>query len=378
MRLDAAGRPLSVYVHVPYCSSRCGYCDFNTYTAQEFEPGYGRDSWMATAQAELSLARAATDHSSPISSVFFGGGTPTLLPVDQLSRVLAAIREQFGLTADCEVTTEANPDSVTPDSLSALREAGFNRISFGMQSTSSKVLKLLDRTHTPGGALQAVKWAQAAGFEHVSLDLIYGTPGEELSDLRQSLEDAIATGVDHISAYSLTIEPGTRLGLLNSRGEFPSTEQDDLADKYQLVDSVLAEAGYEWYEISNWAQPAGQCRHNLHYWRGDNWWGIGPGAHSHLKGVRFWNEKHPVTWQKAVEADALPWAGSEVLTGEEVALEQVLLGIRLREGLAVEGLDATVVAQLQREGLLDLADSKVVLTQRGRLLADHVVRELTK
>lgn len=379
-QLNAAGRPLSFYIHVPYCSTRCGYCDFNTYTVEEFEPGFGRGSWLAAAELELEIARESLTGAPAAQTVFFGGGTPTLLPAAHLARALEAVGESFGLAAGGEVTTEANPDSVDTAYLRELRAAGFTRVAFGMQSTSARVLRLLDRTHTPGTALQAVAWAQAAGFEHINLDVIYGTPGETMAELRQTLTDAIATGVDHVSAYSLTIEPGTRLGAMNARGDFPSTDEDELAAKYELVDELLTSAGFEWYEISNWARPGGQCQHNLHYWRNDNWWGVGPGAHSHVAGVRFWNEKHPVTWQQSVQSGRPPWAGSEELDASAQELERVLLGVRLREGLPLAGFAQATLEQLAAEHLVDgekLASGRLVLTRRGRLLADYVVRALT-
>lgn len=378
--MSGAARPLSLYVHVPYCSTRCGYCDFNTYTAVEFEPGVGRSSWRATAQAELALAAAEIGTNRPVDTVFFGGGTPTLLPATELVQMLAAIDQTFGLAAAAEVTTEANPDSVDTEYLAALRAGGFTRLSFGMQSAAPHVLRTLERTHTPGRATAVVAEARAAGFEHISLDLIYGTPGETRADLEQSLDTAIATEVDHISAYSLTIEPGTRLGALHARGEFPSTDQDDLADKYELVDRRLSSAGFDWYEISNWARPGGECAHNLHYWHNDDWWGIGPGAHSHLSGLRFWNLKHPVAWTKEIAAGRLPWESSERLSAAESELESVMLQLRLRRGMPAAGFNPTELQRLAAEGLLDskaLADHRLLLTLQGRLLADLVVRRLT-
>jgi len=364
--------PFGVYVHVPFCASRCGYCDFNTYT----ELGHLQSSWADTAVAEVRLARDAVGP-VPVHTVFVGGGTPTLLPSADLVRVLREVDEQFGLVPGAEVTTEANPDSVTPESLAELRAGGFTRISFGMQSASSGVLRVLDRTHVPGRAQQAVREAFSAGFEQVSLDLIYGTPGESDDDWRRSLEAALSAQPTHVSAYALIVEEGTALGRSVARGLLPAPDDDVLADRYLMAEDALG--GLGWYEVSNWGAP---CRHNLGYWRGDDWWGIGPGAHSHVGGVRWWNAKHPATWTAALAGGRSPGAGREVLQAEDRRVEQVLLQVRMREGLPLDvlhpaGLEAA--ARHCREGLLVPAAhdaGRAVLTLRGRLLADAVVRDL--
>jgi len=387
----AASRGFGVYLHVPFCAVRCGYCDFNTYTSAELGGGGDQADYARTAIAELDLAQRVLAGvgagGRAASSVFFGGGTPTLLPVPDLATMLTAVRDRFGLADGAEVTTEANPDSVTAESVQALAEAGFTRVSFGMQSAVPRVLALLDRTHDPDRVPQAVGWARAAGLA-VSLDLIYGTPGESLADWRASLDAALACRPDHVSAYALVVEPGTKLAARVRRGELPDPDEDDLADKYELADDVLTGAGLAWYEVSNWGRtPADACRHNLAYWRGDDWWGVGPGAHSHVGGVRWWNVRHPRAYAERLATGVSPAQGRETLSPQQRRQEQVLLGVRLAEGLALTALDDAArrrVAGLIADGLVDAAAAtsgmprRVVLTRRGRLLADAVVRELTE
>ncbi|MDQ3433012.1 MAG: radical SAM family heme chaperone HemW [Actinomycetota bacterium] len=380
--LDRPG--FSVYVHVPFCATRCGYCDFNTYTAAELGGGASRAAYADTALAEIRLARKMLgDTDLPVHTVFFGGGTPTLLSADDLGRLLRGIDAEFGLDADVEVTTEANPESVDPAYLARLRDHGFTRISLGMQSAQPHVLAVLDRRHTPGRPQHAVAEARAAGFEHVSLDLIYGTPGESDADWRASLDAALAAGPDHLSAYALTVETGTRLAALVRRGELPAPDDDMLADRYLMADEVLGAAGLSWYEVSNWAaSPDARCRHNLAYWHSANWWGIGPGAHSHVDGTRWWNVRHPSTYAARLADGASPAQAREELSPEGRRVESVMLGVRLREGLALDDLDDTGragVCGLVDGGLLDAtayAAGRAVLTVRGRLLADAVVRVL--
>jgi oxygen-independent coproporphyrinogen-3 oxidase len=375
--LGEPGRPFGVYVHVPYCASRCGYCDFNTYVPGEATPaGYG-----AAIRAELALARRVLgDRTPPARTVFLGGGTPTLLPPEELARVLDAVREHVGLAPDAEVTTEANPESVDPVALAALREAGFTRISLGMQSAAPHVLETLDRHHTPGRAVAAAREARAAGFEHVSLDLIYGTPGERPEDWELSLHTALEAEPDHVSAYSLIVEPGTRLAARVRRGELPMPDDDVLAARYETAERVLGGAGLGWYEVSNWTRSdADRCHHNLGYWAGGDWWGAGPGAHSHVGGVRWWNVLHPARWMALLAEGASPAAGREQPDDDAARLEHVMLAVRLREGLELNGDDGATAAQLAADGLLEpgpLASGRAVLTLRGRLLADRVTLAL--
>ncbi|WP_163163841.1 radical SAM family heme chaperone HemW [Arthrobacter sp. Alg241-R88] len=382
----SADRAFGLYVHIPFCAVRCGYCDFNTYTATELGGGASQDAYAGTAASEVSMAaKVLTDSGLPprrLSTVFFGGGTPTLLPADDLALILRRATDQWGIEDGAEVTTEANPDSVTPQSLAILKDAGFTRISFGMQSAVPHVLKVLDRTHTPSRVPQVVQWAREAGLA-VSLDLIYGTPGESLADWRYSLETALSYEPDHISAYALIVEDGTKLAAQIRRGEVPGIDDDDHADKYELADQLITEAGLGWYEVSNWARtPEQACRHNLAYWRGDDWWGIGPGAHSHVGGVRWWNVKHPTAYAGRLAQGLSPAAGRETLDLETRNMERVMLEARLQSGLEVSSLGADgrhEVAGLIADGLVEPAQAfrgRLVLTLKGRLLADAVVRRV--
>jgi oxygen-independent coproporphyrinogen-3 oxidase len=374
-------RPFGFYVHVPFCTVRCGYCDFNTYTADELGPGASRASYAETAIAEVRRARRVLgDREVPVETVFFGGGTPTLLDPADLGSIVRAIDEEFGLAPGAEVTTESNPDSVDATDLHALRAVGFNRLSFGMQSAVPHVLAVLDRTHDPLRVPQVVDWAREAGFEQVSLDLIYGTPGESRADWATSVEAALACGPDHVSAYSLIVEEGTALARRVKRGELPMPDEDDLADKYVLVDERLGAAGLEWYEVSNWAKDEeSRCRHNLLYWTGGDWWGVGPGAHSHVGGVRWWNVKHPAAYADRIAAQRSPAFAREVLDGESRRVERVLLELRLRDGLPDDVLDEhgrAAVPGLVERGLLVEEQGRLVPTRTGRLLADAIVRDL--
>ena len=369
---DALGQqPFGIYVHVPFCVTRCGYCDFNTYT----DLGGLQGSYAGTAMREVELARRVLGDAVPtVYTVFVGGGTPTLLPPEDIGAILRAVDSAFGLAPGTEVTTEANPDSVDGDALKRLRDVGFNRISFGMQSAVPHVLDVLDRTHTPGRPGAAVEEARAAGFEQISLDLIYGTPGESDADWATSLDVAIGAEPTHVSAYALIVEEGTRLGRQVARGELPAPDDDVLADRYLMAEERLAHLG--WYEVSNWGEP---CRHNLGYWTGGDWWGIGPGAHSHVGGVRWWNVKHPATYAAKLEAGTSPGAGRELLSVEDRRVERILLEVRLRSGVPLSLLQARghqALRQYADDGLLTIADERAVLTTKGRLLADAVVRGL--
>ena len=376
-----------VYVHVPFCDSRCGYCDFNTYTAAELGDGVSRGSYVDTVLQEVRLAADVLSGGGsrgvrvpPAATVFFGGGTPTLLPAEHLRVVIDEIRSRFGLAEDAEITTEANPESVTPAYFAKLREAGFTRVSIGMQSAVPRVLEVLDRRHRPGRPEEAVAEARAAGFEHINLDLIYGAPYETDADWQASLDAALATEADHVSAYALVVEQGTALARQVERGVVPAPDDDVLADRYVIADEMLRTAGFDWSEISNWARSArARCRHNDLDWTDANWWGIGPGAHSHISGVRWWNVKHPVRYAALVEAGRSPAAGRETLDSRARHTERVMLGVRLREGLATSDLSEAAretLPQLAGWGLIERDPDRVVLTQRGRLMADAVVREL--
>lgn len=376
--------PFGLYVHVPFCATRCGYCDFNTYTASELDgSGASPAGWFAAVAAELRLAAEALGETPAVQTVFVGGGTPSLLGGAGLARVLDEIRGTFRLADGAEVTTEANPESTSREFFAEIAEAGFTRVSLGMQSAAPGVLAVLDRRHTPGRPTAAAREARAEGIAQVSLDLIYGTPGETDRDLRESLEAVLAAGVDHVSAYALIVEPGTALARRIRRGELAAPDDDVAADRYELVDRTLEAAGLRWYEVSNWStSSATRCRHNLGYWLDGNWWGVGPGAHSHVGGVRWWNVKHPARYAEALTDGRLPVAGREELTSAERYEERVMLGVRLADGLPVSAVRPSgqeAARQLVEDGLLDrtaFAAGVAVLTARGRLLADAVVRAL--
>lgn len=389
-----SGRPLSLYVHVPFCSVRCGYCDFNTYTVG-FGPGAEPGSYARSVRAEAELAGRVLAEAGwarrDASTVFIGGGTPTLLEATELARILADLRDVIGIAEDAEVTIEANPDSVDARALAALASAGVTRVSFGMQSAVPSVLAVLDRTHDPARVPEVVAAAKGAGLE-VSLDLIYGAPGETLDEWRRSVETAICLEPHHISAYALVVEEGTKMGAQVARGELATPDPDDEAAKYEAVDAMLAEAGYRWYEISNFARvEAGEenalasdlrraSRHNLAYWRDWDWWGLGPGAHSHVGRYRWWNVKHPRAHAARLTAGMSPAAAGEVLDEATRALEKLMLAIRTAEGVAVSEVGKpSAVAGLIADGLIEAGPAlkaRIVLTLRGRLLADHVTREL--
>jgi putative oxygen-independent coproporphyrinogen III oxidase len=380
-RARLGARAFGVYVHVPFCAARCSYCDFNTYVPQD--GGDDREAYVAAARTEIALARRVLGGRAPaVDTVFFGGGTPTLLAPARLADLLDAIRAAFGLADGAEVTVEANPETVETGMLRALRAAGFTRISLGMQSARAHVLAALDRTHTPGRAVAAAAQAREAGFEHVSLDLIYGTPAETDADWEASLRAALGAGVDHLSAYGLTVEPGTRLHA-RVRAGAPAPDDDVLARRYRMADALLADAGLRWYEVSNWAAaPAARCAHNLGYWRSADWWGVGPGAHSHVGGVRWWNVLHPRAYAARLRAGASPAAGREQLGPAERRTERIMLELRLAEGLELDNLGAATRAAAAAEadaGRLHpaaLGAGRAALTLDGRLLGDAVARAL--
>lgn len=377
---------LSVYIHVPFCAVRCGYCDFNTYTATELGGGGSQAEYSANAMREMDLTlaadRAAGYEYQQVSTVFFGGGTPTLLPADDLVAMLDHLRTLIPLPPGAEITTEANPDSVTRASLSRLADGGITRVSLGMQSAVPSVLATLDRTHDPEKVPQAVAWAKEAGLD-VSLDLIYGTPGETLQDVETSVKAALACGVDHMSAYSLIIEGNTAMARQLRRGELEAPDPDDMADKYELVDDLASADGLSWYEVSNWARTQAQrSRHNLAYWRGTDWWGIGPGAHRHRDGLRAWNVKHPSRYARMLAAGEMPVADSEQVADEDRLVERIMLELRIADGLAVDVIPEErrgMLAVHRERGHLDpvaLENGRAVLTRQGRLLADAVIRDL--
>ena len=408
-----AQRPLSLYVHVPFCRVRCGYCDFNTYTVG-FGPGAQVGDYAPSVLAEASLAaRVMAESGLPereARTVFFGGGTPTMLDTAELTEIVTGLRDRIGIAPGAEVTLEANPDTVTREGLVQLADAGFTRVSFGMQSAVPAILTTLDRTHTPERVPLVVQWAKEAGLL-TSVDLIYGTPGESLAEWETSLRAALSYETDHISAYALVVEEGTKMGAQVARGELPTPDPDDEAAKYELADALLGEAGYVWYEISNFARATDAdlasgrpstfythaSAHNLAYWRDWDWWGLGPGAHSHVGRMRWWNVKNPAAYAARLRDGRSPAYAGEILDEDTRELERVMLGVRTSEGIELAGLPGTRqadeagvalgagavsggrVAALIADGLIDAAAAlrgRVILTLRGRLLADYVTREL--
>jgi putative oxygen-independent coproporphyrinogen III oxidase len=371
-------RPFGIYIHVPFCATRCGYCDFNTYTPGELG-GANPDGWLEALRAELALAAGRLGSPPKVETVFVGGGTPSMLGGDGLAAVLDAIRAHFTLARDAEVTTESNPESTSPVFFAQLLTAGFTRVSLGMQSVAPHVLAVLERVHSPGRALDAAREARDAGFDHVNLDLIYGTPGECDDDLRRSADAVIDAGVDHVSAYALVVEDGTALARRVRRGEIAAPDNDVLAQRYELLDARLAEAGFDWYEVSNWSRPGGECRHNIGYWNGGEWWGAGPGAHGYVGSTRWWNVKHPNAYAQSLADGLLPVADFEQLDAGTQHVEEVMLRLRMRDGLplALLGDDERARAQTAiADGLVVARADRLVLTDRGRLLADAVVRTL--
>lgn len=373
-----------VYLHVPFCATRCGYCDFNTYTPGQLGSGATQGDYLDAIVAELEMAVVKhPELARGADTVFIGGGTPSMLGASGLRRLLDGVRNSFGLADDAEVTTESNPESTSPEFFEGLAEAGFTRVSLGMQSAVPHVLATLDRTHTPGRPAAAVAEARAAGFEHINLDVIYGTPGESMADLDTTLEAVLATEVDHVSAYSLIVEPGTAMARKVRRGELPMPDDDDLADRYERIDAALSQAGFSWYEVSNWAKPGGQCRHNMLYWRDGNWWGAGPGAHSHLDGTRFYNVKHPARYAATISGGELPIKDSERLTAEDRHTEKIMLGLRLAEGIDANLLGEDELGKARRQaeaGMVEFVSvdcgQRIQLTNRGRLLADAIIVDI--
>lgn len=377
---------LSFYVHIPYCVKRCGYCDFNTYTPSELKITEGlaqiSNSYIDLLLMEIKAAKVQVGQSANVPSIFFGGGTPSLMQPDDIGRVISAIKSEFTLLPDAEITMECNPDTVTKESLAAFRAIGVNRVSFGMQSAVKHVLATLDRTHNPENLLQVTTWAQEVGFSEISVDLIYGTPGESLADWQTSIDAALALPITHISAYALIVEEGTKLAAQIKRGEVAQIDDDLTAEKYLVADKAFTAAGFEWYELSNWAKSGSLSKHNLAYWLGDNWWGAGPGAHSHLNGKRFWNVKHPNLYKERVLANQSPVADSEVLEELQIESERLMLSLRLPSGVDKQSLNELQLAELSsyvESGHLDQANwnqGRATLTLDGRLIADRILRQI--
>ena len=376
---------LAFYIHIPYCVKRCGYCDFNTYTPSELKIATGlsevSNTYIDLLLLEIKQAKAQVG-SACIPSIFFGGGTPSLMEPSDIGRVIDQIKQEFVLNSDAEVTMECNPDTVSKENLAAFREVGVNRVSFGMQSAVPHVLATLDRTHNPENLLQVTTWAKEVGFSEISVDLIYGTPGETLSDWQKSIDAALSLPITHISAYALIIEEGTKLAAQIKRGEVASVDDDLAAEKYLLADKEFTAAGFQWYELSNWAKPDSLSKHNLAYWLGENWWGAGPGAHSHLNGKRFWNVKHPNLYKEKIQSNLSPIADSELLEEIQIASEKLMLSLRLPSGVEKESLNQDQISELSdyvESGHLDLLNwnqGRATLTLEGRLIADQILRQI--
>lgn len=380
--MSGALSPLSFYIHIPYCLKRCGYCDFNTYTPTELRTG-GDLTTVSDGYIDLLIQESSfVPESGSIPTIFFGGGTPTLMEPSDLERLLRHLENRFGFVEGIEITIEANPDTVSIQKLTELRGAGINRISFGMQSANTKVLEILDRTHNPDNVFKATDWARQVGFDHVSVDLIYGSPGESMADWRNSVDTALSLPIDHLSAYALIIEDGTKLATQVRRGEVVMPDEDETADKYLLVDELATHAGFSWYELSNWSRPGGECQHNIAYWEGKNWWGLGPGAHSHIDGRRWWNVKHPNAFRERLSLGQSPMQDEEILDSGQREQERILLKIRMPEGLSLVSLVDQQIQLVQpylHSGHLDVKaweNGNLVLTRTGRLIADRIVREI--
>ncbi len=371
-------KPFSLYIHVPYCRKRCGYCDFNTYTPNELDANTQIDNWAISAVRELEIAKRVLNKDLEIDSIFFGGGTPSLLEKMELQKVFQGIRNNFKLGKDIEVTLEANPDDVSAEKISNWLEVGINRISVGMQSASKKVLQILDRTHEMSNIEKTVSLLKSNGIDNYSFDLIYGTPGETLEEWKESLEYVLSLNPTHISAYSLVIEPGTKMGQDLKAKKIERVDEDLSADKYLLADELLEKHNYYWYEISNWSKSGFESRHNLNYWKNNNWWGIGPGAHSHIEGIRWWNLKLPSQWQKRLEENNSPAKAREYLTSEQKISEEIMLSLRLKTGLSSNNFSSSNLDELLENKLIILKDDRIVLTKKGRLLADQVFAVLDK
>ena len=376
---------LSFYVHIPYCVKRCGYCDFNTYTPAELQISDGlsqiSNSYIDLVVQEIEQARLAVGEAT-VPTIFFGGGTPSLMEASDIARVITKIKNSFKLSDDCEITLETNPDTVDKQKLSAFKDAGINRISIGMQSAVGHVLKTLDRTHNPQNLPQVTQWASEVGFKDISVDLIYGTPGESLADWQTSIDAALALPINHISAYALIVEEGTKLANAIKRGEIGNVDDDLTAEKYLMADQAFTKAGFTWYELSNWSRANGESKHNSAYWLNQNWWGVGPGAHSHIDGKRWWNVKHPNLYKTKITNNESPALDQEILEPIQIESERLMLSIRLPSGVSKESLSSEQLKILQpyvESGALDLKNwsaGSVSLSLNGRLIADRIVREI--
>ena len=370
-------KPFSLYVHVPYCSKRCGYCDFNTYTPNELNLKDQISEWANNALKEAKFARRTLKKDLELDTIFFGGGTPSLLDIKELKHFMSELSEIFSFSKSIEITLEANPDDITEEKVVGWINCGVNRISIGMQSSDQKILNILDRSHKIENVQKATEILNKNKLFNYSFDLIYGTPSESLDNWIKTLEKTVELNPKHISAYSLVIEPGTKMGRDLKQGSIKQVDEDLAAEKYLFADEFLSKNGFTWYEISNWSKESYECRHNLNYWLGNNWWGIGPGAHSHIEGIRWWNHKLPETWRKKLENENSPAKAREILTPNQIISEKIMLETRLKKGIDKSTLKSEIFEDLAREGLIDIGNKNLVLTRKGRLLADLVFRKLS-
>jgi oxygen-independent coproporphyrinogen-3 oxidase len=385
--------PYSIYLHIPFCVHRCGYCDFNTYAGlEDLMPAYTN----ALIEEIRQVAASAPD-GLPVHTIFFGGGTPSLLPIESVKRILDAIRGGFAVDKDAEITLEANPGTLAPEKLLGLREAGVNRLSFGVQSANPEQLRLLERQHDFQDVIQGVKWARQAGFDNLNLDWIYGLPGQSLESWQKNIELAIGLAPDHLSLYALSIEHGTPFKEMSSRGLLPLLDPDVAADMYEYASERLGQSGYEQYEISNWAKPGRECKHNLQYWRTLPYIGLGAGAHGFAGGYRTSNVLAPAAYIQRFKVEAkLSFPRSSATTtiekiDEKRAMgEMMMMGLRLtqegvtgnnfaeRFGQDLQEVYASQIGKMQGLGLLESlnGDQKAIrLTKRGRLLGNQVFVE---
>ena len=354
---EARSDPFGVYLHIPFCAKRCDYCAFATWTDRHHLIESYLDSLVTDIERHALLGRP---RAMPVAdTIFVGGGTPTLVDPAGLARVIAAVPR----AADAEVTVECNPDDVTPEMMRIFADAGVNRVSIGVQSMVPQVLLSLGRTHVPANVERAVDAVRLAGISTFNLDLIYGGAGERLVDWERTVAGALALEPTHISAYALTIEAGTPLALEPER----HPDDDDLADKYELADAMLSAAGLANYEVSNWARPGHECRHNLVYWHQGDYQGFGCAAHSHRAGRRFWNVRTPERYIDLVSRAGTVEAAGEELGADERRMEGLQLQLRLREGVPLDVLEGDDLP-----GLIEQHDDRWVLTQRGRLMANEV------
>lgn len=363
--------PAGLYVHVPFCLTRCGYCDFNAYAGLSYLGGAYADALQREARLHAPVWAGTR-----FVSIFLGGGTPTTLPADTLADLLGRLRETFDVAPDAEVTVEANPDTVDERYLARLLEAGVTRLSMGVQSFDPEVLRSLQRAHSPDAARRAFGAARTAGFDDVNLDLIYGAHGEGAGSWDRTLDEAVALGPEHLSCYALTVESETPLGHAVRMGRTPPPDPDVQADRYEAACARLRAAGYRHYEVSNWARPGHECVHNLGYWEGRPYLGLGAGAHSFRHGRRWWNVRLPQRYLDAVAAGRAPVEGEERVGDREAALERLLLGARLARGVPTVLVPRAVAEEFLDRGLATVAGGRFALTERGMFLENELVLAL--